>query len=166
LPPPSNLPAVVPVVPAKGRMVLVVPKELGDMCTNYDMTVTNDQVAVSRAMAPADARLDAYVGKTIAVVGVVMNMAEFESQESPGELTEKVYASIVLQDGTIIGTTGKAVMGQLAYLIGASKAGAFDPPVEFEVRQHKSTPPKQPYYSLRRVAAPIVAKGKGVGRAS
>lgn len=131
-------------------MVLEVPRDKGDMVTNFRMDVEADQVAVSRAMSPADQRLDAYVGKTIRLVGVVLNMAEFESQEVKGEMVEKVYASLVLDDGTIVGTTGKAVMGQLAYLVGAARPGPFDPPVEFEVRRHKSAPPKQDYFSLRR----------------
>lgn len=161
MPRPSNLPAVVPDGRAKGKLVLVIPRDKGDLVTNYRPEAEEDQIAVSRAMSPSDARLDVYVGKTIKVVGIVLNMAEFESQEVKGEMVEKVYASIVLEDGTIIGTTGKAVMGQLAYLIGAARPGPFSPPIEFEVRSHKVPPPKQPYYSLRRCLPAKVGGGKG-----
>lgn len=157
---PSQQLVAVPVAPAKGKLVLVIPRDKGDLVTNYRPDAEEDQIAVSRAMSPSDARLDVYVGKTIKVVGIVLNMAEFESQEVKGEMVDKVYASIVLEDGTIIGTTGKAVMGQLAYLIGAAKPGPFSPPVEFEVRSHKVPPPKQPYYSLRRCLPVVAGKGK------
>jgi hypothetical protein len=155
----DNLPAV---PPPKGKLMfrLEVPESKGDLVTNYRPDVEADRVEVSRCMSPSDCRLDVHVGKTIRVVGVLLNMAEFESQDVKGEMMEKVYASIALEDGTIIGTTGKAVMGQLAFLIGASKPGPFDPPVEFEVRRHKSQPPKQDYYSLRRVRPPQRKQGK------
>lgn len=154
---PANLPAR-----RKGVIRLELPKDKGDLLTNFRSEVEADRVEVSRAMSPSDCNLDAYVDKTIKIIGVVINMAEFESQEVKGEMVEKCYASIVLDDGTVIGTTGKAVMGQLAYLVGAGQAGPFDPPVEFEVRRHKSTPPKQPYYSLRRVRV-VQAPKKKVG---
>ena len=132
-------------------LALQLPKDKGDLLTNFCGGTEQDEIDASRAMSPCDLRLDSFVGKTITVVGVVMNMAEFESQEVKGEMVERIYASIVLADGTVIGTTGKAVMGQLAYLIGQRPSGRFNPPVEFEVRTHKSPSPKQPYYSLRRV---------------
>lgn len=142
-------------------LALEVPKEKGDLLTNYRLENADDEVNVSRAMSPCDKNLDAYVGQVIAVVGVVLNMAEFESQDVKGEMIEKVYASLVLDDGTIVGTTGKAVMGQLAYLVKARPGGAFSPPAMFEVRQHKTAPPKQPYYSLRRVALAKAEKKGG-----
>jgi hypothetical protein len=155
---PANLPAT---TQPRGKLVfrLQLPQDKGDLVTNYRPDVEDDRVEVSRAMSPCDNNLDVHVGKTIRVVGVLLNMAEFESQEVKGETTEKVYASIVLEDGTIIGTTGKAVMGQLCFLIGASAPGPFNPPVEFEVRSHKVAPPKKPYYSLRRVR-PSQRQGK------
>ena len=146
----EDVPKVMP-AQRKGVLRLELPKDKGDLVTNFRSEVEEDRVEVSRAMSPSDCNLDDYVDKTIKVIGVVLNMAEFESQEVKGEMVEKVYASIVCEDGTVIGTTGKAVMGQLAYLIGSGQSGPFCPPVEFEVRRHKSTPPKQPYYSLRRV---------------
>jgi hypothetical protein len=132
-------------------VILELPQDKGDLLTNYAPDNPEDQIAVSRAMAPSDANLSHYVGKIIRVAGVVMNMAEFDDLQAAGEVVEKVYASIVLDDGIVIGTTGKAVMGQLAYLIGANPQGEFKPPIPFEVRQHPSKGPKQPYYSLRRV---------------
>lgn len=142
--------------------MLQVPRNKGDLLTNFQAGVEADEIQVSRAMSPCDCNLDRYLGKTIAVVGVVMNMTEFESTEVAGEFEDRIYASIILADGTIVGTTGKAVMGQLGYIIGTRLPGPFDPPIEFEVREHKSPPPKRPYYSLRRVAALPKSTKKGV----
>lgn len=145
----------------KGVIRLELPKDKGDLVTNFRAEVEADRVEVSRAMAPADCKMDIYVGKTIKIVGVVINMAEFERMDGSGEIDEKPYASIVLEDGTVIGTTGKALMGQLAYMVGAGQQGPFSPPLEFEVRRHKSTPPKQDYYSMRRVRDKQIAPKKG-----
>jgi hypothetical protein len=164
----TTSPSLPALASAAGRKVmrLELPAEKGDLLTNYRPDVDADQIDVSRAMAPCDCNMDVYVGKTIRVSGIVMNMAEFESQEVKGEIVEKVYASIVLDDGTVIGTSGKAVMGQLAYLIGTAKNGPFVPPVEFEVRTHKVSPPKKPYYSIRRVKPAQGESRKGKANAS
>lgn len=157
----SPLPDVNGAVQKSRVLILQVPRQKGDLLTNFSQGNEEDEIEVSRAMSPCDCNLDVYVGKTINVVGVVMNMAEFESQEIKGEMVERVYASLVLDDGTVVGTTGKAVMGQLAYLVGTRHPGKFDPPVTFEVRRHKSPPPKQDYYSLRRVLPATKALKKG-----
>lgn len=153
------------VVPASKLMTLQVPREKGDLVTNFRYDHAEDAVSISRAMSPCDNNLDVHVGKAIRIVGVVLNMAEFESQEVKGEMVERVYASIVLDDGSIVGTTGKAVMGQLAFLVGSSAPGPISPPAEYEVRRHKSQPPKQDYYSLRRILPVKVMPKKGVNNA-
>src|SRR5215471_17368476 len=158
--PQANLPTVASGGGGARLIKLQLPTERGDLLTNLSTGKEADEIALSRAMAKCDTTLQPYIGKVIRIAGVVMNMAEFESQEVRGEYTEKVYASIVLDDGTVIGTTGKAVMGQLAYLIGSKPSGSFNPPVEFEVRQHPSPPPKQPYYSIRRVGSTNLSKPK------
>lgn len=153
--------AAVPEKPRLGLMTLQLPESKTDLVSNYRFGNPEDEVAISRAMAPCDATLQPYVGKTINVVGVVLNMATFDVPDSPGETIDKVYASIVLEDGTIVGTSGKAVMGQLAFLCGSAKGGPIGPPAEFEVRSHKSKHPT-PYYSLRRV---LRVGGAGKGKA-
>lgn len=166
---PSNaLPSTPPAngaVQSQRKITLVVPKEKGDIISNFNPYDDADAVELSRAMSPSDASLEPYVGKTISVVGVVLNMAEFESDQVKGEMIERVYASIVLADGTVVGTTGKAVMGQLAFLIGSKPSGKFDPPVEYEVRSHDMPKPKKPYFSLRRVLPPGAKGGKAVKHA-
>lgn len=162
-PPPMEL-AVVAARPSKVMLRLEMPAVKGDLLTNFRPHEEADQIAVSRAMSPADHTLAEYIGQKIRIVGVVINMAEFESQEIKGEYVEKPYASIVLDDGKVIGTTGKACMGQLSYFVGCNKNGPADPPWEYEVRTHKVAPPKQPYYSLRRVLPADFAKKKGVGK--
>lgn len=154
-------------VSSGGKMLrLELPQNKGDLLTNYRQHHPDDQVDVSRAMSPCDCNLDQYIGKTIAVVGVVLNMAEFQADDGSGELVERVYASIVLDDGKVVGTSGKAVMGQLAYLVRCNPDGPISPPAVFEVRQHPVEKPKKPYYSLRRVRGVDKADGKGVARGS
>jgi hypothetical protein len=148
--PNPNLPSAAVAGPASRVMVLQLPKAKDQLVSNFRFDDPSDAIEISRAMSPCDCNLDVYVGKLISVVGVLLNMAEFEADDGSGEMRDKVYASIVLDDDTIVGTSGKAVMGQLAHLIGSVKPGRIDPPVVFEVRSHDMPKPKQPYYSLRR----------------
>jgi hypothetical protein len=157
--------AVVAVPPKRVLLRLEMPQQMGDLISNFRPDVEADQISVSRAMAPSDKTLEDYVGKTIKVIGVVINMAAFENREGSGEVVEKPYASIVTDDGSVVGTTGKACMGQLSYFVGCNKNGPADPPWEYEVRSHPMPKPKQPYYSLRRVLPADFGKKKGGGSA-
>lgn len=159
--PPSSLSADALGVRRNRTMALVMPREKGDLVTNFQPGSEDDEIDLSRAMSPVDEGLLPHVGKIISVVGVVMIMTEFESDKIPGEMIERNYASLVLADDTIIGTTGVVVMKELAALLMMRSPGRFDPPVCFEVRQIPSAPPKQPYFSLRRVKAQAKATKKG-----
>jgi hypothetical protein len=143
---------------------LDLPTEIGDFITNYDDDSEEGQIALSRASNPADIDLKPYIGKTIKVVGAVLKCIELEDMQKPGELKKVVYASIVLDTGEIIGTASKIPVDQLSHFI-RQRTGRTDlPPAEYEVRTHKSKPPKQPYFSLRRVLPPKTEKTTGGAR--
>lgn len=137
LPTPYSQPAL-PATTAKTNLAATTPTQRGELVTNLRADDEGERVLVSRLMSPVDDRLMAYVGKTIEVSAVVMSLTEFESLSSPGEMVDKVYATIQLADGKIIGTTSNAVITQLAFLVGSNKRGAWEPPVKLEVRSHQS----------------------------
>src|SRR5580704_406322 len=117
-PPDQTTPLAAVAADRKSQLVtLERPLDRGQYVSNYRPDVPDEMIAFSRAIAPSDARLDVYVGKVIAVKGVVINMAEFERSDGSGEVDEKPYMSIVLADDTVIGTTGKACVDQLLLLI-------------------------------------------------
>jgi hypothetical protein len=144
---------------------LVLPQNSSDLVTNLDPGLEDDEIAISRCLAPCDCNLDKYVGKTIGVVAVVINMGSFEKDNSPGELEDKAYFSMLLDDDTVVGGAGKVVVKQLGFAVGAGRGGRFNPVKFYEVREHPMPKPKQPYYSLRRVNPPKAAQaGKGGGK--
>lgn len=150
--------------PAKRVKSQSLPRALGEFITTYSDEDEQGQVALSRAMCPADSRLDNYVGKTIRVAGAVLKMVELDDLKNPGQTVQRVYCSIVLDNGEVIGTCSPIPVDQMASLIRQREGKTGLAPAEYEVTQHPSKPPKQPYFSMRRVAAGTQAAKKGGGK--
>lgn len=129
------------------------------MVTNLRADDEAERIMISRLLSPVDDRLVEFVGQTVEVSAVVMNLTELESMQVAGQMVEKVYASIQFADGKIIGTTSNAVITQLAFLIGGNKRGIWDPPIRLEIRAHKSRK-SLTYISARQELPPSKSKGK------
>lgn len=143
---------------------LNLPCELGEYITSYSDDSEEDQVALSRAMCPTDSTLEPYVGKSIRVAGAMLRMVELDDLNNPGERVQRIYCAMVLDDGLVIGTCSRIPIDQMAHLIRQREGKRGMPPAEYEVKKHPSKPPKQPYYSLRRIFTPAQGKGKGVAK--
>jgi hypothetical protein len=151
-----------PVATSRAKQ-LNLPMRAGEYVTNLRDDNERERILIERSMCPTDQTLDMYVGKIIAISAVLVNIGEFINEQT-GELEEKLRATITLADGATIGTTGKALMGIFSYMVGHASNGEFSPPLEYEVGQHKSVPPKRPYFTLRRVLPALPGARKGGGK--
>lgn len=148
----------------KMQLLNLIPTEKGEMMSNLRPDDERERVMFGRAMAPSDGDLSAYLNQTIEVVGVVLDYREFESMSVQGETEEKPAASMILSNGTVIGTAARAVVPYLAFLIGARGRGEWNPPVMLEVRQHQSKRGPKKYYSLREAMPAQAGGGKKGGK--
>lgn len=104
------------------------------LATNLDMTTPSGRALMTRCLAKCSIKTRNAVGKIINVIGYVVHVAQLTDVET-AEMTQRLRAVLVCDDGTLISTMSGPVLTTLCNIATLRGRGQWNPPSRLEIRQ-------------------------------
>lgn len=119
--------------------------------TNMPQDGPQGRALVTQALSTPELRTRDVVGQPLSVVGYVVHIAEL-TDKITGEITRKLRAVLILEDGRMVSTMSAACIRTLHYLAKTAGKAKWEPPLILEIKTHPLEGGKS-YCDMREIAA-------------